>query len=222
MSYQNPESYDYLFKIVLIGDSAVGKTNLLSRFAKNEFSLETKATLGVEFACKTVVSDNKSIKAQVWDTAGQERYKAITSAYYRGAVGALLVYDITRMSSFTNLAKWLTELRDHASQDLIIMLIGNKSDLQNLRVVKTEDAQAFANKNGLHFMETSALNNKNVEGAFNDLIDRIYQVLKKKSVDGDTGDGAMGRMNSMSVDYKLKANRRNSEQFTKSDDGGCC
>lgn len=104
------EDYDYLFKIVLIGDSGVGKTNLLSRFIKNEFNLESKPTIGVEFATKTVLTDSKLVKAQIWDTAGQERYRAITNAYYRGAVGALMLYDISRNSTFDNVEKWLKEL----------------------------------------------------------------------------------------------------------------
>jgi Ras-related protein Rab-11A len=105
------EDYDYLFKVVLIGDSGVGKSNLLSRFTKNEFNLESKATIGVEFATKTVITDNdQKVKAQIWDTAGQERYRAITSTYYRGAVGALLIFDITKMKTFESLERWLQEL----------------------------------------------------------------------------------------------------------------
>ena len=100
-----------MFKIVLVGDSGVGKTNLLSRFTKNEFNLESRATIGVEFAAKTLTADNgEVIKAQIWDTAGQDRYRAIASSYYRGAAGAILVYDITKKRSFDNLEKWLTEL----------------------------------------------------------------------------------------------------------------
>ena len=110
MSSDKNDEIDYVFKVVLIGDSAVGKSNLQSRFAKDEFSIQTKPTLGVEFACRTVVVEDKQIKVQIWDTAGQERYKSITTAYYRGAVGALLVYDITRMNSFENVTRWLEEL----------------------------------------------------------------------------------------------------------------
>ena len=105
-----PEKYDYLFKVVVIGDSGVGKSNLLSRFTRNQFTLESKSTIGVEFATRSVTLEGKNIKAQIWDTAGQERYRAITSAYYRGAVGALIVYDITKETSFENVEKWLTEL----------------------------------------------------------------------------------------------------------------
>ncbi len=123
-----------LFKIVLVGDSGVGKTNLLTRFSKNEFSLESKTTIGVEFATKTITTESGHIiKAQIWDTAGQDRYRAIASSYYKGAVGALLVYDITKTKSFENVEKWLKELRDHGAENMVTMLIGNKSDLADDR-----------------------------------------------------------------------------------------
>merc|ERR1712072_773134 len=124
------EEYDYLFKVVLIGESGVGKSNLLTRFTRDEFKKDSKSTIGVEFATQTIQVDKKTIKAQIWDTAGQERYRAITSAYYRGAVGALLVYDITKMSTFENVKEtWLAELRQNAESSIIIMLVGNKKDL---------------------------------------------------------------------------------------------
>lgn len=165
------EEYDHLYKIVLIGDSGVGKSNLLSRFTKNEFNLESKATIGVEFATKTVTAENgQTIKAQIWDTAGQERYRAITSTYYRGAVGALLVYDITKGKSFENTEKWLTELREYADQGIMIMLVGNKTDLKKLREVKKEDAAAFAEQKQLAFIEASALDSTNVDLAFEGIV----------------------------------------------------
>ncbi|KAD2393908.1 hypothetical protein E3N88_40885 [Mikania micrantha] len=117
-AYRSDDDYDYLFKVVLIGDSGVGKSNLLSRFTRNEFSLESKSTIGVEFATRSIRVDDNVIKAQIWDTAGQERYRAITSAYYRGAVGALLVYDTTRHVTFENVGRWLKELRDHTLESL--------------------------------------------------------------------------------------------------------
>nr|CAD7590027.1 unnamed protein product [Timema genevievae] len=160
------DEYDYLFKVVLIGDSGVGKSNLLSRFTRNEFNLESKSTIGVEFATRSIQVDGKTIKAQIWDTAGQERYRAITSAYYRGAVGALLVYDIAKHLTYENVERWLRELRDHADQNIVIMLVGNKSDLRHLRAVPTDEAKAFAERNGLSFIETSALDSTNVETAF--------------------------------------------------------
>jgi Ras-related protein Rab-11A len=130
--------------VVLIGDSGVGKSNLLSRFTRNEFNLDSKSTIGVEFATRSIQIDNKTIKAQIWDTAGQERYRAITSAYYRGAVGALLVYDISKSLSFENVTRWLKELRDHADSNIVIMLVGNKTDQRHLRAVPTEDGKQFA------------------------------------------------------------------------------
>lgn len=130
--------------VVLIGDSGVGKSNLLSRFTRNEFNLDSKSTIGVEFATRSIQIDNKTIKAQIWDTAGQERYRAITSAYYRGAVGALLVYDISKSLSFENVTRWLKELRDHADSNIVIMLVGNKTDQRHLRAVPTDDGKNFA------------------------------------------------------------------------------
>lgn len=111
MSYQDEQSEDYLFKVVLIGDSAVGKSNLLSRYARNEFNSNSKATIGVEFQTQSMEIDGKEVKAQIWDTAGQERFRAVTSAYYRGAVGALIVYDISRRGTFENVSRWLDELK---------------------------------------------------------------------------------------------------------------
>ena len=132
--------------VVLIGDSGVGKSNLLSRFTRNEFNLDSKSTIGVEFATRSIQVDSKTIKAQIWDTAGQERYRAITSAYYRGAVGALLVYDISKHQTYENVQRWLRELRDHADANIVIMLVGNKSDLRHLRAVPTEEAKQFASE----------------------------------------------------------------------------
>lgn len=175
--------YDYLFKIVLIGDSGVGKSNLLSRFTTNEFNMESKSTIGVEFATRTIEVEGKKIKAQIWDTAGQERYRAITSAYYRGAVGALIVYDISKQSSYENCNHWLTELRENADDNVAVGLIGNKSDLSHLRAVPTDEAKNFAQENQLLFTETSALNSENVDQSFRELITSIYQMISKHQVD---------------------------------------
>eukprot|EP00301_Raphidiophrys_heterophryoidea_P022083 c6327_g1_i1.p1 GENE.c6327_g1_i1~~c6327_g1_i1.p1 ORF type:complete len:246 (-),score=38.43 c6327_g1_i1:464-1117(-) len=185
------DEYDFLFKVVLIGDSGVGKSNLLSRFTRNEFTLESKSTIGVEFATRSIQTEGKTIKAQIWDTAGQERYRAITSAYYRGAVGALLVYDIAKHASFENVERWLKELRDHANQNIVVMLVGNKSDLRHLRAVPTTEAQGFAEKHGLSFIETSALDATNVEVAFQMLLTEIYKGLSRKA-NMQGGEGASG------------------------------
>jgi Ras-related protein Rab-11A len=179
---------NYACVVVLIGDSGVGKSNLLSRFTRNEFNLDSKSTIGVEFATRSIQVDAKTIKAQIWDTAGQERYRAITSAYYRGAVGALLVYDISKHQTYENVTRWLKELRDHADSNIVIMLVGNKSDLRHLRAVPTEEAKQFASmetptadgdpsltytstgENNLSFIETSALDASNVELAFQNIL----------------------------------------------------
>lgn len=182
------DDYDYLFKVVLIGDSGVGKSNLLSRFTRNEFNLESKSTIGVEFATRSIQTDGKTIKAQIWDTAGQERYRAITSAYYRGAVGALLVYDIAKRVTFENVERWLKELRDHADSNIVIMLVGNKSDLRHLRAVSTEEAKEFSQKHNLSFIETSALDSTNVESAFQTILTEIYRIVSVSQVRG-TGEG---------------------------------
>ncbi|KAK2844981.1 hypothetical protein Q5P01_011640 [Channa striata] len=178
------DEYDYLFKVVLIGDSGVGKSNLLSRFTRNEFSLESKSTIGVEFATRSIQVEGKTIKAQIWDTAGQERYRAITSAYYRGAVGALLVYDIAKHLTYENAERWLKELQDHADSNIVIMLVGNKSDLRHLRAVPTDEAKAFAEKHGLSFLETSALDSSNVELAFQTILTAIYNIVSQRQMSG--------------------------------------
>jgi len=184
------DEYDFLFKVVLIGDSGVGKSNLLSRFTRNEFNIDSKSTIGVEFATRSIQVDDKTIKAQIWDTAGQERYRAITSAYYRGAVGALLVYDIGKHQTYENVTRWLKELRDHADANIVIMLVGNKSDLRHLRAVPTEEAKAFASENHLSFIETSALDASNVELSFQNILGEIYRIVSSKNpASGEGGSG---------------------------------
>uniref|UniRef100_A0A9L0S748 Ras-related protein Rab-25 n=1 Tax=Equus caballus TaxID=9796 RepID=A0A9L0S748_HORSE len=166
MGNGNEEDYNFVFKVVLIGESGVGKTNLLSRFTRNEFSHDSRTTIGVEFSTRTVMLGTAAVKAQIWDTAGLERYRAITSAYYRGAVGALLVFDLTKHQTYAVVERWLKELYDHAEATIVVMLVGNKSDLSQAREVPTEEARMFAENNGLLFLETSALDSTNVELAF--------------------------------------------------------
>lgn len=187
------QKVDYVFKVVLIGDSAVGKSQLLARFARNEFSLDSKATIGVEFQTRTLLIQQKTIKAQIWDTAGQERYRAVTSAYYRGAVGAMLVYDMTKHQTFHHVERWLEELRGHADKNIVVMLIGNKSDLSTLRAVPTEDAKEFAERENLFFMETSALEDTNVETAFLTVLTEIYRIVSKKALVANEEQDAGGK-----------------------------
>ncbi|EOY05073.1 RAB GTPase A5E isoform 2 [Theobroma cacao] len=171
---------EYLFKIVIIGDSAVGKSNLLTRYARNEFNAHSKATIGVEFQTQSVEIDGKDVKAQIWDTAGQERFRAVTSAYYRGAFGALLVYDISRRATFDNVARWLDEL------NLARMLVGNKCDLENIREVTLEEGKSLAEAEGLFFIETSALDSTNVRTAFEIVIREIYNNVSRRVLNSDS------------------------------------
>uniref|UniRef100_A0A3B5ADQ3 Ras-related protein Rab-25 n=1 Tax=Stegastes partitus TaxID=144197 RepID=A0A3B5ADQ3_9TELE len=171
-----------IFSLVLIGESGVGKSNLLSRFTKNEFNHDSRTTIGVEFSTRTVQLSGFTIKAQIWDTAGLERYRAITSAYYRGAVGALLVYDVTKHLTYESVERWLKELYDHADPHIVVMLVGNKTDLESERSVPTEEAKDFAEKKGLLFLETSALESTNVEAAFSDVLAEIHKKVSSKEV----------------------------------------
>ncbi|KAJ9185116.1 hypothetical protein P3X46_004780 [Hevea brasiliensis] len=177
---EEEKTEDYLFKIVLIGDSAVGKSNLLARFARNEFYPNSKSTIGVEFQTQKMDIDGKEVKAQIWDTAGQERFRAVTSAYYRGAVGALLVYDVSRHLTFDSVGKWLNELHTHSDMNVVTILIGNKTDLKDAREVSTAEGKALAEAQGLFFMETSALDSSNVTAAFQTVVKEIYNILSRK------------------------------------------
>ncbi|KAG4938026.1 hypothetical protein AAZX31_16G020300 [Glycine max] len=207
VDYDVQEKIDYVFKVVVIGDSAVGKTQILSRFAKNEFCFDSKSTIGVEFQTRTVTINAKVIKAQIWDTAGQERYRAVTSAYYRGALGAMLVYDITKRQSFDHVARWVEELRAHADSSIVIMLVGNKADLVDQRMVPTEDAVEFAEDQGLFFSETSALSGDNVESAFLKLLEEINRVVSKKALEcglgKENGDTNVASLKGTKVDIIL-------------------
>lgn len=142
-----------------------------------DFLSDSSAT---DEVCLSIQVEGKTVKAQIWDTAGQERYRAITSAYYRGAVGALLVYDITKRQTFDNVQRWLRELRDHADSNIVIMMAGNKSDLNHLRAVQGDDGQALAEKEGLSFLETSALDATNIEKAFQTILTEIYHIISKR------------------------------------------
>ncbi|XP_032700903.1 ras-related protein Rab-25 [Lontra canadensis] len=180
MGNRAEEDYNFVFKVVLIGESGVGKTNLLSRFTRNQFRQDSRTTIGVEFSTRTVMLGTAAIKAQIWDTAGLERYRAITSAYYRGAAGALLVFDITKHQTYAAAERWLKELYDHAEATIAVMLVGNKSDLQQAREVPTEEARVFAENNGLLFLETSALDSTNVELAFQTVLKEIFTKVSKQ------------------------------------------
>lgn len=167
MSGARRQDYDYLIKLLLIGDSGVGKSCLLLRFSEDSFTSSFITTIGIDFKIKKILLDNKWIKLQIWDTAGQERFRTITSAYYRGAMGILLVYDVTDEASFNNIRNWMRNIEQHASDTVNKVLVGNKCDMdESKRAVPTSKGQALADEFGIRFFETSAKNNSNVDEVF--------------------------------------------------------
>ncbi|OMJ84171.1 hypothetical protein SteCoe_14722 [Stentor coeruleus] len=169
---------DYSFKIVIVGDSGVGKTNLLTRFTRDQFSLNLRNTVGFNSDQKTLVIDGKVIRAEIWDTAGQERYRSMSPNFYRGAVGALVVYDVTNLESFNNLPKWIKEIKTHSENIVATLIIGNKSDKED-RKVTVEMANTFASRNHYGLIETSAMDSSNVEQAFSTILKEIVQIVLK-------------------------------------------
>ncbi|CAI5732833.1 unnamed protein product [Hyaloperonospora brassicae] len=169
-----------ILKVVLIGDSGVGKSNLVRRFTKNQYKPQSAQTVGFEFATKTIRVGDRRLKAQIWDTAGQERFQSLTAAYYRKAVGAMIVYDITDRSSFEHVTGWLAQVHEHSHESLVLVLAGNKCDLAHLpesREVSTLEAARFAAKHSMEFLETSALDSTNVVDAFKKMIVPVGRLL---------------------------------------------
>ncbi|RQM29810.1 hypothetical protein B5M09_002273 [Aphanomyces astaci] len=187
----NPESeQEYILKVVLIGDSGVGKSNLVQRFTKNKYNEASTQTIGFEFAAKTIRVGDRRIKAQIWDTAGQERFQSLTAAYYRNAVGALVVYDITDRHSFEHVTHWLEQIREHAHENVVLILVGNKCDLAhvpNTRQVSTLEAARFAETHHMEFVEASALDSTNVVEAFKRIIVPVGRLLTPPSTSSATG-----------------------------------
>eukprot|EP01105_Mastigella_eilhardi_P022738 TRINITY_DN5649_c0_g3_i1.p1 TRINITY_DN5649_c0_g3~~TRINITY_DN5649_c0_g3_i1.p1 ORF type:complete len:249 (+),score=69.69 TRINITY_DN5649_c0_g3_i1:104-748(+) len=176
--------YDFIFKYIIIGDMGVGKSCLLHQFTEHKFIVDCQHTIGVEFGTRIVDINTKKVKLQIWDTAGQERFRAVCRSYYRGAAGALMVYDISRRVTFNHITSWLTDARNLTGSNTVIMLIGAKRDLEAQRQVTFEEANAFAQENGLMFMETSAKTGENVEEAFLKTAQLIYHNV----ADNDNAD----------------------------------
>jgi len=215
-------SYAYLFKYIIIGDTGVGKSCLLLQFTDKRFQPVHDLTIGVEFGARMVTIDAKQIKLQIWDTAGQESFRCITRSYYRGAAGALLVYDITRRETFNHLTRWLEEARQHSHSNMTIMLIGNKCDLENRRAVTFEEGKAFADEHGLIFLETSAKTAENVEHAFINTAQKIYEKILNGTY--DVTNEAYGIKVGSGANAAGGGNinlARGGKQPSKSD-GGCC
>ena len=175
------EEYDMMIKVILIGDSGVGKTNIMSKFLKNQFMENSKATVGVEFGSKLFNHQGHKIKAQIWDTAGQEKYKAITGAYYKGSKGAFIVYDITRKDTFASIERWVNDLKATSDPKLTIILIGNKNDLDDKREVSKDQGEEKAKSFGCAFLETSAFSGDNLDKAFELMVKEIYEKFSNSS-----------------------------------------
>lgn len=174
-------SYNLLFKFLLIGDSGVGKSNLMMRFTSDEFNPEPPSTIGVEFMTRGLSIEGQDVKVQIWDTAGQERFRAICRTAYNGAKGVMVVYDITSQLSFEHIQTWLDDVIKYVPPSAVIMLIGNKCDLEADREVPAEAGQKFAEEKQLLFLETSALDATNVDKAFEWLAREICQRTKKEA-----------------------------------------
>ena len=176
------EEYDYIFKVLLIGNSDVGKSSIILRYVDETWTDVFVPTIGVDFKVKTLKVDNKQVKMQIWDTAGQERFRTVVSSYFRGSHGLFLIYDITNRDSFKNLENWLKEIEGEASEKVLKILIGNKCDLEEDRDIKYEEGQAFANRNGMQFMETSAKANTNINEAFEALAKLMIKFTSENNI----------------------------------------
>jgi len=199
-----------LFKLLLIGDSGVGKSCLLLRFADDTYAESYISTIGVDFKIRTIQLEGKTIKLQIWDTAGQERFRTITSSYYRGAHGIIVVYDITDADSFSNVKNWLEEIARYACEGVNKLLVGNKCDLASKRAVEKKTAEDFANKLDIPFLETSAKSNNNVEAAFMTMASKIKTRIGQSSTRGDGKGSAKLPTKGEDVSGKKKSS------------GGCC
>ncbi|KAF3000451.1 GTP-binding protein of the rab [Neopestalotiopsis sp. 37M] len=198
--------YDYLFKLLLIGDSGVGKSCLLLRFADDTYTESYISTIGVDFKIRTIELDGKTVKLQIWDTAGQERFRTITSSYYRGAHGICVVYDVTDMDSFNNVKQWLQEIDRYATEGVNKLLVGNKSDMSDKKVVEYTVAKEFADSLGIPFLETSAKNASNVEQAFLTMARQIKERMGSQATTNTKPGVQVGPGHSVS----------------SSSSGGCC
>ncbi|XP_053264154.1 ras-related protein Rab-3C isoform X1 [Podarcis raffonei] len=187
------QNFDYMFKLLIIGNSSVGKTSFLFRYADDSFTSAFVSTVGIDFKVKTVFKNEKRIKLQIWDTAGQERYRTITTAYYRGAMGFILMYDITNEESFNAVQDWSTQIKTYSWDNAQVILVGNKCDMEEERVISTDRGKHLAEQLGFEFFETSAKDNVNVKQTFERLVDIICDKMSE-SLEADPAIAA-GKQN---------------------------
>ena len=215
MDKNKDSSSDYILKYIIIGDASVGKSNILLRYVYSTFKEEYQLTIGVEFGEKTLEINNKNFKIQIWDTAGQEQFRSITRSYYKNSVCAIVVYDITRRETFENVVNWIEDCKNNSSRSILIVLVGNKSDLESDRQIMTEEGKEFANKYGVKFFETSAKNKININEIFKESSEFIANRIEKNYYDLD--NDACGIKRNYSIN-KLKNNNKKKSVSKK----GCC
>ena len=209
-------SYELLYKVIIIGDTGVGKSNILSRYVKDEFSSNSKSTVGVELGIKFLKIKNTSTKIQIWDTAGQERYQAITSSYFRGSDGCFIVYDITNETSFNNIEKWFDKIHEENDKEIPVIIVGNKCDLENERKIPTEKAKEKAQNLKCAFYETSALKAINIEQIFEELVNTIYDKTGGNKSDDDI------HIEIVNENKGVNINSENNEENGDNNKKGCC
>jgi len=202
-------NYHYLFKYIIIGDSSVGKSNILMKFAHNKFSDEYQATIGVEFGAKNIEIDSRVYRIQIWDTAGQENFRSITRSYYKNSVCALVVYDVTKKKSFENVQKWIQDVQAQSPKTILIFLVGNKIDLEEQRVISFDEGNNFAAQNGIRFTETSAKTGEGIEELFKMTVEHIVKNMDNNYY--DLKSEICGIKIGTLVDKKAKNKHKNNE-----------
>ena len=209
-------SFDYLLKYIIVGDSSVGKTNLLMKFIQNKFTEEYLTTIGVEFGTKNMKINNKVYRIQIWDTAGQEYFRSIARAYFKNCVCAMVVYDITCKESFENVKSWLQDIQEESPKTVLVALIGNKIDLEEKRIVSFDEGKKFATENGIIFMETSAKTGEGIKEIFEQSIREIEKKMEENYY--DLKSESCGIKKGRSKNINLNKDKKDKNQEKK----GCC